>query len=850
GDDGSLKKGVVWPDPRFTDNGDKTVTDNLTGLVWTKSADTPTVGSCTGGKMTWQKALDYVKCLNTSKYLGQNDWRLPNRKELFSLIDRGSTSPAIMLNYPFVNVQLDFYWSSNTNTSGAPTYPPLNALGVSMIDGGVYNGKKTDSVGYAWPVRGDSTASPTPAPTPTPTPAPIGIVSLPRTGQVRCWDESGNVIDCAGTGQDGELRKGVVWPAHPRFTDNGDNTMTDRLTGLMWPKDAGSPTVGSCKGPDEYSQFSLKMALDYVDCLNTAKYLGQNDWRLPNIVELESLVNAEYGSQSSTWLPSQGFLNVYWGNYASSTTNASDTSTSWTVFMQEAGVYNTWNISFMKVWPVRGGDAGAAGNAYTWATGQRTSYYKGDDGSLQKGVAWPLTRFSDNGDKTVTDNLTWLVWNKSADTPTVGSCAGGKMTWQKALDYVKCLNTSKYLGQNDWRLPNRKELFSLIDHGSASPAIAVGHPFLNVQLDFYWSSNTNTYQSETYPPLKALGVSMIDGGVYNGKKTDSVGYVWPVRTGSGAGPAPTPTPTPGGKHVSYDFNGDGMSDIILRSTSTGAIYIWIMNGNGIATSSSGWVVQGLSSDWQIKGIGDFDSNGKADILLQNINSGDVVIWFMNGANAPSSGSYVTKALPLQWKIIAVGDFNGDGKADVVLQDSASGDVVIWLMDGANRSFGDYAIKGMPSNWVLIGVGDLNGDGKADMIWQDSKTGDVAALTMDGTKRLSGDYVELGIPGNWKIMAISDFNGDGKADILWQETASGDVAMWLMNGPHWTSANYVQQGIKGWQIKAIGDYNGDGKSDIVLQNSTTGDVVVWFMDGLKISGGNFVVHGLPADWQVK
>ncbi|MBF0593031.1 MAG: DUF1566 domain-containing protein, partial [Nitrospirae bacterium] len=104
-----------------------------------------------------------------------------------------------------------------------------------------------------------------------------------------------------------------------------------------------------------------------------------------------------------------------------------------------------------------------AGTVSLPQTGQTTSYYAGDDGALQKGVAWPNPRFTFNSDQTVTDNLTGLVWTKDAGTPTVGSCTGGAMTWQAALTYVACLNTAKYLGYNDWRMPNVNELESLVN---------------------------------------------------------------------------------------------------------------------------------------------------------------------------------------------------------------------------------------------------------------------------------------------------------------------------------------------------------------------------------------------------
>ena len=64
-----------------------------------------------------------------------------------------------------------------------------------------------------------------------------GTIQLPQTGQTKCYDTNGNQIPCAGTGQDGEIQAGVAWP-NPRFTDNGNGTVTDNLTGLMWTKDA------------------------------------------------------------------------------------------------------------------------------------------------------------------------------------------------------------------------------------------------------------------------------------------------------------------------------------------------------------------------------------------------------------------------------------------------------------------------------------------------------------------------------------------------------------------------------------------------------------------------------------
>jgi hypothetical protein len=163
--------------------------------------------------------------------------------------------------------------------------------------------------------------------------------------------------------------------------------------------------------------------------------------------------------------------------------------------------------------------------AETWRTGQTVSYAAGDDGDLERGVLWPSPRFTDNSDGTVTDHLTGLVWLKNAN------CFGA-MNWTNALTACNSLASgscglSDDTVAGDWRLPNRKELFSLIDHSRYSPALPLGHPFTNVQSAFYWSSTTDPdYTGD------ALQVFLTYGGVIPFPKT-FIDYVWPVRSGQG-----------------------------------------------------------------------------------------------------------------------------------------------------------------------------------------------------------------------------------------------------------------------------------------------------------------------------
>jgi hypothetical protein len=155
GDDGELEKGVSWPSPRFTDNSNGTVTDNLTGLIWLKNAN------CSGAR-AWTNALSYCNSLETGSCSltdgsSAGEWRLPHYKELVSLLDLAYNGPALAdtagtsqwsSGDAFTSVQSNYYWSSTTY-AGDTDY----AWFVRLTDGDVHYGNKGTSY-YVWPVRG------------------------------------------------------------------------------------------------------------------------------------------------------------------------------------------------------------------------------------------------------------------------------------------------------------------------------------------------------------------------------------------------------------------------------------------------------------------------------------------------------------------------------------------------------------------------------------------------------------------------------------------------------------------------------------------------------------------------
>jgi hypothetical protein len=149
----------------------------------------------------------------------------------------------------------------------------------------------------------------------------------------------------------------------------------------------------------------------------------------------------------------------------------------------------------------------------------------GQDGDLQIGVASPSPRFIDLGDGTVTDRLTGLMWAKDANFNN------GTMTWSEAIDYANNLSLGTSCGtpRTDWRLPNIKELQSLIDYGNSEPPLPSGHPFLNVKLFEYWTSTTWPGNDEG-----GRGVWYVNlwTGRTNWIQHRLKDYVWPVRGGN------------------------------------------------------------------------------------------------------------------------------------------------------------------------------------------------------------------------------------------------------------------------------------------------------------------------------
>jgi hypothetical protein len=177
-----------------------------------------------------------------------------------------------------------------------------------------------------------------------------------------------------------------------------------------------------------------------------------------------------------------------------------------------------------------------------------------------------------------------------------------------------------------------------------------------------------------------------------------------------------------------DFAGIGTQDILWRNTTTGDVSIWFIS-NGKVTSTAG--LGAPSTNWQIAGVGDFDGNGTDDILWRNTTDGTVSIWWMNGGTVASAAGI--GAPSTAWQIAGTGHFDGKAACDILWRNT-DGTAAIWFMSSTVQGqVSSSPGLGAPStSWQIKATGDFNSDGKTDILWQFTD-GTVAAWLMNGAQ---------------------------------------------------------------------------------------------------------------------
>ncbi|MDE2127984.1 MAG: hypothetical protein KGJ62_15490 [Armatimonadetes bacterium] len=244
---------------------------------------------------------------------------------------------------------------------------------------------------------------------------------------------------------------------------------------------------------------------------------------------------------------------------------------------------------------------------------------------------------------------------------------------------------------------------------------------------------------------------------------------------------------------------------------------------------------------------DFNGDCHPDLLFQNTSTGSIVYWTMNGITKTGSG-VITSTLNPQWQLVCSYDLNMDGHPDLLLHNTTTGELDYWLMNGTARIGSGVIATGVSTAFKPICVADLDGTGFPYLLWQNQTNGGVIYWHLNGVKVIGTGTLFASEPANLALVGAADMNGDGYADLLWQNRTVGDVTCTFMSGIRQIGSGVISTGQDpSWELSGAVDLNGDFNPDILWHNSKTGDLVYWYMDHLVRLSGGFIAN-IATSWE--
>ena len=288
-----------------------------------------------------------------------------------------------------------------------------------------------------------------------------------------------------------------------------------------------------------------------------------------------------------------------------------------------------------------------------------------------------------------------------------------------------------------------------------------------------------------------------------------------------------------------DFNGDGKTDLVTANETSNNVSVLL--GTGVGSFGGATNFAAGTNPYSVA-VGDFNGDGKADLATANIGSNNVSV--LLGTGMGSFGTAINFAVGTNPFSVTVGDFNGDGKADLATANKTSSDVSVRLGTGTG-SFGTATNFAVGTNPVSVIVGDLNGDGKADLVTANETSDNLSVLLGTGVGSFDG-ATNFAVGTRPFSVTLGDFNGDSKVDLATANNGSSNVSVLLGNGSgSFGSATNFSFGTGPISVTTE-DFDGDGRPDLAVANISSNNVSIRLGTGTGNFGSatNFAVGTNP------
>ena len=294
-----------------------------------------------------------------------------------------------------------------------------------------------------------------------------------------------------------------------------------------------------------------------------------------------------------------------------------------------------------------------------------------------------------------------------------------------------------------------------------------------------------------------------------------------------------------------DFNGDAMSDVLAVHNS-GALAAGLLE-NSVLTQFDFLLTADPAQGWTINATGDFNGDKRSDLFLYNTITGEYRVVLLNGIGIISDTVLFDLDPLIGLEPRGVGDFDGDGEAEIILYHPPSGfTAFVYLTGGAVSSIEEATVIDEANNWTLKDTGDFNQDAKTDLLITNTVTGETAVIEMNGSVPTGPTTILVLDPSTgWTVEGNGDFTGNGQTDVLILHT-SGTLGVLVMDELTLQSF-YVPGGLSpDWEIVNVGNYDDTNKADLLVFDTTTENLITVIQDGATIIASNPVLN-LGPEW---